>query len=66
VPFLGTPAICLKPMVFPQMMAFGGALGVTGLPLLGVETCLAVSAIAFGGFVGRVATLPYESPQSSR
>src|SRR5580658_4785958 len=31
--FLGTPAIWLLPVVFPLVMAFGGALGVAGVPL---------------------------------
>src|SRR5947207_15842119 len=36
--FLGMPAIWLLPVVFPLVMAAGGALGVAGLPLPGVET----------------------------
>src|SRR5579859_2621362 len=43
--FLGAPAIWLLPVVFPLVMAFGGALGVVGVPLPGVETGIAVSAI---------------------
>src|SRR5689334_898309 len=31
--FLGAPAIWLLPIVFPLVMAFGGVLGVLGLPL---------------------------------
>src|SRR5262252_10564678 len=31
--FLGAPAIWLLPVVFPLVMAFGGALGVVGMPL---------------------------------
>ena len=49
--FLGTPAIWLLPVVFPLVMAFGGALGVVGMPLPGVETGIAVSAIMLGAMV---------------
>ena len=49
--FLGAPAIWILPVVFPLVMAFGGALGVMGVPLPGVETGIAVSAIALGGVV---------------
>lgn len=46
--FLGTPAIWLLPIVFPLVMAFGGALGVIGVPLPGVETWIAASAVVLG------------------
>ena len=49
--FLGAPAIWVLPVVFPLVMAFGGALSVMGVPLPGVETGIAVSAIALGGMV---------------
>ena len=49
--FLGMPALWVLPVVFPLVMAFGGALGVMGVPLPGVETGIAVSAIALGGMV---------------
>lgn len=49
--FLGMPAIWVLPVVFPLVMAVGGALGVAGVPLPGVETGIAVSAIALGGMV---------------
>ena len=51
--FLGAPALWLLPVVFPLVMAAGGALGVLGVPLLAVEIGIAVSAIALGGVVGR-------------
>ena len=38
---LGRPAIWLLPVVFPLVMAFGGALGVIGVPLPGVEAGIA-------------------------
>src|SRR6267154_2434459 len=38
--FLGMPAIWLLPVVFPLVMAFGGALGVLGMPLqIGRASC---------------------------
>lgn len=46
--FLGAPAIWLLPVVFPLVMALGGALGVLGVPLPGVETGIALSAIVLG------------------
>lgn len=49
--FLGAPAIWLLPVTFPLVMAIGGALGVAGVPIPGVETGIAVSAIVIGGSV---------------
>ena len=46
--YLGAPAMWLLPVIFPMVMAFGGALGVLGVPLPGVETCIALSAIMLG------------------
>jgi urease accessory protein len=46
--FLGAPAIWLLPVTFPLVMAFGGALGVVGVPLPGVETGIAASAVVLG------------------
>lgn len=46
--FLGGRAMWLLPVVFPVVMAFGGALGVLGVPLPGVETGIALSAIVLG------------------
>jgi urease accessory protein len=46
--FLGAPAIWLLPVVFPLVMAFGGALGIMGVPLPGVETGIALSGILLG------------------
>jgi len=56
--FLGAPAIWLLPVVFPLVMAVGGALGVAGMPLPGVETGIAVSAIMLGGMVAFAAKPP--------
>lgn len=49
--FLGRPALWLLPVVFPLVMAAGGAAGVLGMPLPGVEAGIALSAIALGGAV---------------
>ena len=49
--FLGNPAIWVLPVVFPLVMAFGGALGVMGIPVPSVETGIAVSAIVLGFMV---------------
>lgn len=46
--FLGAPAIWLLPIVFPLVMAFGAVMGIVGIPLPGVETGIATSAIALG------------------
>jgi len=48
---LGVPALWMLPVAFPMVMAFGGALGLIGLPLPGVEVGIAVSAIVLGGMV---------------
>lgn len=46
--FLGAPAIWLLPVVFPLVMAAGGALGILGVPLPAIETGIAASAIVLG------------------
>jgi urease accessory protein len=56
--FLGMPAIWLLPVVFPTVMALGGALGVAGIPLPGVETGIALSAIVLGGMIAAAARPP--------
>jgi len=56
--FLGLPAIWLLPVVFPLVMAFGGVLGIVGMPLPGVETGIALSAIALGMMVALAAKPP--------
>jgi urease accessory protein len=56
--FLGAPAIWVLPVVFPLVMAVGGALGVLGMPLPGVETGIALSAIALGAMVALAAKPP--------
>jgi len=49
--FLGSPAIWVLPVVFPLVMAFGGALGVIGVPVPAVETGIAASAVVLGAMV---------------
>lgn len=46
--FLGMPAIWLLPVVFPLVMAFGGALGVLGVPVPAIETGIALSGVVLG------------------
>lgn len=49
--FLGSPAIWILPVVFPLVMALGGALGVMGVPIPAVETGIAASAVVLGAMV---------------
>lgn len=56
--FLGAPAIWVLPVVFPLVMAFGGVLGISGVPLPGVETGIALSAIVLGAMVALAARPP--------
>ncbi|MEO1608977.1 MAG: HupE/UreJ family protein [Pseudomonadota bacterium] len=46
--FLGAPAIWLLPIVFPVVMAFGGILGIIGVPVPSVEIGIALSAVVLG------------------
>jgi urease accessory protein len=46
--FLGLPAIWLLPVIFPVVMALGGALGVLGVPIPAVETGIALSGVVLG------------------
>ncbi len=48
---LGAPAIWLLPVAFPMVMAFGGMLGLLGMPLPGSEIGIAASAIMLGAAV---------------
>jgi urease accessory protein len=48
---LGAPAIWLLPMAFPMVMAFGGMMGLMGIPLPGTEFGIAASAILLGAVV---------------
>jgi urease accessory protein len=48
---LGAPAVWLLPVAFPMVMAFGGMLGLLGVPLPGIEYGIALSAILLGAAV---------------
>jgi urease accessory protein len=48
---LGAPAIWVLPVAFPMVMAFGGMLGLMGVPLPGTEYGIALSAILLGAAV---------------
>src|ERR1700704_4415567 len=56
--FLGAPAIWLLPIVFPLVMAFGGVIGILGIPLPAVETAIALSAVVLGAMVALAARPP--------
>lgn len=45
---LGAPAIWVLPVTFPMVMAFGGMLGLMGLPIPGIEVGIALSALLLG------------------
>jgi urease accessory protein len=55
---LGPPAIWLLPVTFPMVMAFGGMLGLLGVPLPGTEIGIALSAIGLGAVVASEARPP--------
>lgn len=55
---LGAPAIWLLPVTFPLVMAFGGFLGLVGVPLPGVEVGVAASALLLGSLVAAEARPP--------
>ena len=55
---LGLPAIWLLPVAFPLVMAFGGFLGLVGIPLPGVEVGIALSAVSLGVAVAAEARPP--------
>ena len=46
--FLGRPAIWVLPVVFPLVMAFGGILGLVGVPIPYIEVGIAASSIVLG------------------
>ena len=55
---LRAPAIWLLPVVFPLVMALGGAAGVAGVPLPGVEAGIALSGVVLGLMVVLAARPP--------
>ncbi len=48
---LGAPAIWMLPVTFPMVMAFGGFLGLIGVPVQGVEIGIALSGVLLGAAV---------------
>lgn len=56
--FLGMPAIWILPVVFPLVMAFGGALGVAGVPIPAVETGIALSGVVLGLLIALAVRAP--------
>jgi urease accessory protein len=48
---LGMPAIWILPVTFPLIMAFGGFLGLIGVPLPGSEIAIALSGVCLGAAV---------------
>ena len=56
--FLGRPAIWVLPVVFPLVMAMGGAVGVMGVPLPAVETGIALSSVVLGALILGKVRLP--------
>jgi urease accessory protein len=56
--FLGAPALWLLPVVFPLVMAFGGALGLAGIPVPSVEIGIALSALVLGAMILMAARPP--------
>lgn len=48
---LGAPAIWVLPVAFPMVMAFGGMMGLLGIPLPGIEYGIAASMILLGAAV---------------
>lgn len=49
--FLGRPLIFVLPMLFPAMMAIGGAIGMIGIPVPPVEIGIALSVIVLGSAI---------------
>ena len=45
---LGPPALWVLPVALPMVMAFGGLLGLLGVPIPGVEIGIAVSGLVMG------------------
>jgi urease accessory protein len=45
---LGAPSVWLLPIVFPMVMALGGAAGIAGVALPGIETGIALSGAVLG------------------
>ena len=55
---LGPPALWALPVTFPMVMAFGGMLGLMGVPLPGTEIGIALSAVGLGAVIATEARPP--------
>ncbi len=55
---LGAPAIWVLPVAFPLIMAFGGVLGVIGVPVPKVEVGIALSGVVLGLMVAFAVRTP--------
>jgi urease accessory protein len=55
---LGAPALWVLPVAFPMLMAFGGMLGLVGIPVPGIEIGIALSAVVLGALVLGQVRLP--------
>lgn len=55
---LGMPALWVLPVTFPMVMAFGGVLGLLGVPLPAVEYGIAFSGIVLGVMVATATKVP--------
>ena len=56
---LGAPAIWVLPITFPLVMAMGGVLGITGVPLPLPEVAIALSALVLGAAVATRLRVPF-------
>lgn len=56
---LGAPAIWVLPITFPLVMAFGGVLGILGIPLPVPEIIIALSALVLGTLVATRVRVPF-------
>lgn len=56
--YLGQPSVWALPVVFPVIMAFGGAMGVIGIPVPSVEFMIALSGIVLGLLIVFAVRLP--------
>lgn len=56
--FLGRPLIIALPVIFPTVMALGGALGMANAPLPRVETGIAVSVLVMGAVIAAAYRAP--------
>ena len=56
--FLGMPMMWILPVVFPVIMAAGGAMGVVGVPVPAVEMGIAASSLVLGLLIAAGARAP--------